>query len=296
MIENKQYLGRLFCFGLGYTGTALARNLLAEGWRVSGTCREIEHAEALKKLGVEVHLFDRNRPLTDAAVALAGVDHVLSSVPPDAQGDAVLDLHGGDLAALGDTLKWIGYLSTTGVYGTRDGDWVDEDSQRRPGSERAVWRAAAEDAWLARGETIAAPVQVFRLAGIYGPGRSVFERIKAGRAKRIHRAGQMFSRIHVDDIVTSLRASMDRPRHGGIYNVCDNEPAAPADVITYACQLLDISPPPLIDFEVAELSDMALTFWADNKKVRNTRLKQELGVTLQYPDYRAGLNAIFKSA
>ncbi len=296
MTENKQYSGHLFCFGLGYTGTAVARNLLAEGWRVSGTCREIEHAEALTELGVEVHLFDRNPPLTDLAAALAGVDHVLSSVPPDAQGDAVLDLHGDDLVACADGLKWIGYLSTTGVYGTRDGDWVDEDSQRRPGSERAVWRAAAEDAWLALGETIAAPVQVFRLAGIYGPGRSVFERIKSGRAKRIQRAGQMFSRIHVDDIVTSLRASMDRPRAGGIYNVCDNEPAAPADVITFACQLLDISPPPLIDFEVAELSDMALTFWADNKKVRNTRLKQELGVTLQYPDYRAGLNAIFKSA
>jgi len=295
MTENKQNSGHLFCFGLGYSGIALARNLLAEGWRVSGTCRETDHAVALKELGVEVHLFDRDRPLKDAAAALAGVDHVLSSVPPDVQGDAVLDIHSDAIATCSDTLKWIGYLSTTGVYGTRDGDWVDEDSQRRPGSERSVWRAAAEDAWLALGEEITAPVQVFRLAGIYGPGRSVFEQIHAGRARRIHRPGQMFSRIHVEDIVASLRASMARPRHGGIYNVCDDEPAAPADVITFACQLLDISAPPLIDFDDAELSDMARTFWADNKKVHNGRIKQELDVTLRYPDFRAGLSAIFKS-
>jgi len=286
---------RLFCFGLGYTGAALARRLLAAGWRVAGTCREPDHAEQLRGIGVEVYLFDRETPLDDATAALADANYLLSSVPPDSAGDAVLDLHGADIAAC-QSLEWIGYLSTTGVYGSRDGDWVDENSARRPGCARSQRRVAAEDGWLALGEKISAALQIFRLAGIYGPGRSAFDQIAAGRAKRVHRTGQVFSRIHVDDIVRVLEASMAQPEDTAAYNVCDDEAAAPADVIAYACELLGIDAPPLVDFDDAELSEMARTFWADNKRVRNDRLKRDLGVELIYPNYRAGLKAILDGA
>lgn len=296
MTANNKHSGHLFCFGLGYTGKALARALLAAGWRVGGTCREADRADELRALGVDVHLFDRDRPLDNAAEALAGVDCVLSSVPPDAQGDAVLDVHRDDIAAHADALRWVGYLSTTGVYGTREGGWVDEDSERRPGSERSRWRVAAEDAWLALGNDISVPVQLFRLAGIYGPGRSALDQVGTGRAKRVHRPGQVFSRIHIDDIVTVLRASIAQPSPGAAYNVCDDEPAPPADVIAHACELLGVAAPPLVNFDDAGLSDMAKTFWADNKRVRNDRLKRDLGVELKYANYRRGLEAIDDAA
>jgi nucleoside-diphosphate-sugar epimerase len=291
----KEQSRRLFCFGLGYAGTALARSLLAEGWTVAGSRRASDHAAGLRDIGVEVHLFDRGRPLDDAAQALAGVDCILSSVPPDAQGDAVLDHHGDDIAACGEALKWLGYLSTTGVYGNRDGGWVDENSARRPGSARSISRVAAEDGWLALGRRLAAPVQLFRLAGIYGPGRSALDRVRAGQARRVHRPGQAFSRIHIDDIVAVLRASIARPEPGAVYNVCDDEAAPPAEVMAFACDLLGLEAPPLVAFEDADMSDMAKSFWADNKLVRNDRLKRDLGVALKYPDYRAGLRAIFKA-
>jgi len=290
MSENKQQSKKLFCFGLGYTAEVFARRAMASGWQVAGTCREPARADALRETGMEMHLFDRDQPLANAGEILADVDCLLSSVPPDAEGDAVLDLHGNDIMATGSRLAWIGYLSTTGVYGTRDGDWVDEQSERRPGAERSRRRVAAEDRWLELG------AQLFRLAGIYGPGRSVFDQIKAGRARRIHRPDQVFSRIHVEDVATILQASIARPQAGAVYNVCDNEAAPPSDVITHACELLGIEAPPLVPFEDAGLSDMALTFWADNKRVRNDRLKQDLGVELKYPDYRSGLAAILKEA
>jgi nucleoside-diphosphate-sugar epimerase len=290
MTVNNQQSRKLFCFGLGYTAEVFARRLMATGWRVAGTCREPDRAEALRETGMEIHLFDRDQPLAEAGEILADVDCLLSSVPPDSDGDAVLDLHGDDIAAAGARLAWIGYLSTTGVYGTRDGGWVDEQSERRPGAERSRRRVAAEDRWQALG------AHLFRLAGIYGPGRSVFDQIKAGRARRVHRPEQVFSRIHVEDVATILQASSDRPQAGAAYNVCDNEPAPPADVISHACELLGIEPPPLVPFEEAELSAMALTFWADNKRVRNDRLKQDLAVELKYPDYRSGLAAILKEA
>jgi nucleoside-diphosphate-sugar epimerase len=286
--------GKLFCFGLGYTGEALARSLLADGWQVAGTSRTEAGAEKLAAAGLEAFVFDRHQPLDRIADLLAGTTHLLSSVPPDETGDPVLDCHGAHIEEFGQHLDWVGYLSTTVVYGNRDGDWVDETSDRKPGVARGQRRVDAEDRWLALGEAADIAVQLFRLAGIYGPGRSAFDQIRTGRAKRVDRPGQVFSRIHVDDIVTVLRASMRQPRTGA-YNVCDDHPAAPADVTAFACDLLGLPVPPLVPFDQADLSPMAQTFWADNKRVRNRRLHEDLGVTLKYPDYKTGLRAILET-
>jgi len=283
----------LFCFGLGYTASRLAGRLLKEGWIVSGTCREGTRCREWEALGVHCTLFSRDRPLTDAAARLASVTDVLSSVPPDEAGDPVLDGHGEALAALSG-LRWIGYLSTTGVYGDTGGAIVDETAPVRPTAARSERRAKAEQAWLDLFRGNQSPVHIFRLAGIYGSGRSPVEQVLAGEARRIDRPGHLFSRIHVDDIATVLRTSMARPDPGRIYNVCDDEPAAPADVIAHACALLGQPEPPLIPFHeaAAEMSPMALSFWQDSRRVDNGRLKRDLGVKLRYPNYRAGLAAI----
>ncbi len=278
----------LFCFGLGYTAGFLARDLLARGWRVSGTCRSAEKQAKLRGQGISAHLFARDRPLDDAAHALRGISHLLSSVPPDDAGDPVLDLHRDAIDAAAPHLAWTGYLSTTGVYGDRAGGWVDEGSALTPSGERGRRRVAAEQGWLA----LRQPAHLFRLAGIYGPGSSALDTVREGRAKRVAKPGQVFSRIHVDDIVQVLEASMARPSLGTAYNVCDDDPAAPSDVIAYACTLLGRTPPPEVPFEQADLSPMARSFYDDNKRVDNTRIKQALGVSLRYPSYRAGLQAI----
>jgi nucleoside-diphosphate-sugar epimerase len=282
---------RLFCFGLGYSARRLAERCRARGWQVAGTTRDQDTAEGLRTAGFEMFLFDRDRPLDDPAEALAGTTHLLSSVPPDPEGDGVLDHHGAQIAAC-DDLRWLGYLSTTGVYGDRDGGWVDEDSALTPTGERGRRRVAAEGAWLALVRDHGLPVQVFRLAGIYGPGRSALDAVRRGTAKRIHKPGQVFSRIHVDDIARVLEASMARPNPGRAYNLCDDEAAPPADVIAHACKLLDRPPPPLVPFDEAELSPMARSFYRDNRRVANRRIKEELGVDLAYPNYRAGLEAL----
>ena len=283
--------GRLFCFGLGYSALALARRLLAEGWSVAGTTRCEDKARRLAQEGVEVFLFDHGRPLDDPPAALAGTSHLLSSVPPDGGGDPVLDHHRQDIAAL-ESLDWLGYLSTTGVYGDRDGGWVDEDSDLAPTGERGRRRLAAEEAWLELWELEGLPVHLFRLAGIYGPGRSALDSVRGGTAKRIDKPGQVFSRIHVDDIAAVLRASIARPRPGAAYNLCDDEAAPPQEVVAYASELLGREPPPLIPFDQAELSAMGRSFYRDNKRVSNARIKEELGVTLAYPNYREGLRAL----
>lgn len=285
---------RLFCFGLGYTAQALAADLAGEGWRVAGTCRGADARAALTAKGIEVHLFDRDRPVADAAAVLDGTTHLLSSVPPDAAGDPVLDVHGADLAALAERggLVWAGYLSTTGVYGDRGGRWVDEDAALRPTGPRGRRRVAAEAGWLDLWWDHGLPVHLFRLAGIYGPGRNALETVRAGAARIVDKPGQVFSRIHVADIVQVLRASMARPRPGAAYNVCDDDPAPPDAVIAHACGLLGVAPPDPVPFDEAALSPMARSFYADNKRVRNDRVKSELGVVLRYPDYRAGLAAL----
>ncbi len=286
-------MSRLFCFGLGFSALTLADRLLRDGWTVAGTCRAEEKRACLAERGLTVHLFDRGRPLDDASEALAGATHLLSSVPPDTDGDSVLDHHGLDLAAsaANGTLEWAGYLSTTGVYGDRDGGWVDERSALQPTGERGRRRLAAERAWLALGAESDLAVHLFRLSGIYGPGRSALDTVRRGRARRIDKPGQAFNRIHVDDIATILHGSIAHPNAGAAYNCADDDAAPPQDVIAHACALLGVEPPPLVPFEEAELSPMARSFYADNKRVHNDRIKAELGVTLKFPSYRDGLAA-----
>jgi len=276
---------KLLSFGHGYSASVLAARLLAAGWRIAGTTRDAGKAERLRTQGVEASVFDRGHPLP--AAALDGVTHVLTSIPPDEAGDIVLDLHGDDLRTL-PSLRWVGWLGTTGVYGDRGGAWVDEETALEPTLARSDRRAKAEAAWLGSG----LPVHIFRLAGIYGPGRSAFKNLRDGTARRIVKPGQVFSRIHVEDIATVLEASIARPHPGRIYNVCDDEPAPPQDVVAFAAELAGVEPPPEQPYETAELSPMARTFYRDNRRVRNARIKTELGVTLAYPTYREGLRAL----
>lgn len=281
----------LFCFGLGYTGAALARAVLAAGGRVTGTCRDAANAEALARLGATPLLFDRAHPVPDLDRHLAAATHLLSAVPPDETGDPVLGVHGAAIAAAACGLRWIGYLSTTGVYGDRAGDWVDETSALAPTGARGRRRVAAETDWRA----LPQPAHLFRLAGIYGPGRSALDTVRAGTARRIVKPGQVFSRIHVDDIVAVLLASMAKPNPGAAYNLCDDDPADPAAVITFACALLGVAPPPEIPFDRATLSPMARSFYDDNKRVKNDRIKSELGIALRYPGYGDGLRALLEA-
>src|SRR5438552_6433916 len=276
----------LFGFGFGYTARVLARRLAAEGWIVGGTCRTADKAS---EAGFPVEVFDRDHPLPPKA--LDAVTHLLVSVPPDAAGDPVLAVHGEDIAEI-EGLRWLGYLSTTGVYGDRDGGWVDETAELSPSGERGRRRVGAEAGWLELWQRRGVPVHIFRLAGIYGPGRSPFDALRAGTAKRIDKPGQVFSRIHVEDLAQVLAASISRPRPGAVYNVCDDDPAAPEAVVAHAAALLGASAPPLVPFEAAGLSPMARSFYDDNKRVSNRLIKSELGVTLRYPDFRAGLAAI----
>jgi nucleoside-diphosphate-sugar epimerase len=279
----------LFCFGLGYTAQALGRWLAASGWVVSGTCRTTEKAARLAAMGFAAERFDRDCPVSREFIE--GTTHLLISIPPDGASDLVLAKHADDITALKE-LSWVGYLSTTAVYGDRGGGWVDETSELRPTGDRGARRVAAERGWLDLWRERGVPVHIFRLAGIYGPGRSAIEALRAGTAKRIDKPGQVFSRIHVEDLANALIASMARPRPGAIYNVCDDDPSPPGAVVAYGAALLGTPPPPLVPLEAAGLSPMARSFYDDNKRVSNRRIKEELGVRLRYPDYRAGLAAI----
>lgn len=273
----------LLTLGHGYSAAALAASL-PRPWRVLGTTRSAEKAAAMRAAEVEpVDWADA----AAVAAAIGAADHLLISMPPGASGDPVL---AGHLAALQAArgLRWVGYLSTTGVYGDRRGGWVDEESPLAPVNERSRRRVAAERAWLGSG----LPVEVFRLAGIYGPGRSALDRLRAGRVQRIIKEGQVFSRIHAADIAQALRAAMARPAPGRVLNVADDLPAPPQDVIAHAAELLGLPAPPAVAFEEAELSPMARSFYGESKRVSNRRMREVLGVRLIHPDYRAGLRAI----
>jgi nucleoside-diphosphate-sugar epimerase len=224
--------------------------------------------------------------------ALDAATHVLVSAAPGPEGDPVLAGLRDEIAARAERFEWVGYLSTTGVYGDHDGDWVDEDTPLNPATTRGQARVEAEAAWAA---IPGLPLHVFRLAGIYGPGRGPFAKVREGTARRIIKPGQVFSRTHVDDIAQVLLASIERPNPGGIYNVCDDDPAPPEDVIEEAARLLGLPVPEAEDFHTAEMSPMARSFYSESKKVSNDRIKSELGVVLRYPDYRAGLRALLES-
>jgi len=273
---------RLFIFGLGYSGLEIAKLAAARGWSVSGTVTGADKAQRLAAEGIEAHLFDGTAPL--AARVLEAASHVLCTIAPGTAGDPALRTSAAQLR----DIRWLGYLSTTGVYGDHDGGWVDETTPPRPDQSRSIERLAAERAWQAIGATI------FRLPGIYGPGRSALDRVKAGTARRIDKPGQVFSRVHVEDIAAAVLAAMTHPASGAIYNVVDDLPASNSEVIAYACELLGLPVPPTIPWdEVAPtMSAMARSFYAENRRVRNDRLKRELGVTLSYPTYREGLRAI----
>jgi nucleoside-diphosphate-sugar epimerase len=284
-------MSRLFCFGLGYSALCLARRLAAEGWQAGGTARTRDGADAIAGEGFAPFVFDGTKPGDGIREALAEATHVLISVPPDEDGDPVLEHHAADLAAA-PKLHWIGYLSTVGVYGDQRGGWVDEETPTSPVSERSRWRVAAEDAWLAFGAREQKRVQVFRLAGIYGPGRSAIDRLREGTAQRIVKPGQVFNRIHVEDIAATLAAAVAGRGAHQVYNVTDDEPAPPQDVIAFAAHLLQMPPPPEITLAQARLSPMAASFYVENKRIRNARLRHELGVALKFPSYREGLRAI----
>ena len=273
----------LLSIGHGYSARALARRLLPLGWRIIGTTRSEDKANTLAAEGVEPLIWPGTPLPIDEAT------HLLSSIGPGKDGDPVLQEAGSALEAASG-LQWAGYLSTTGVYGDHDGAWVDESSPLTPSTQRGQARKDAEAAW----QSLGLPLHIFRLAGIYGPGRGPFSKVRKGTARRIIKTGQVFSRIHVEDIAQVLHASIDQPDPGAVYNVCDDDPAPPQDVIAYAARLLGLPEPEAIAFEDADMSPMARSFYAESKRVRNDKIKDELGVRLLYPDYRSGLIALLK--
>lgn len=287
--------GRLFCFGCGYSARVLAARLKAQGFEVAGTCRTAEGAARLRAEGIEPFIFGNDHPLADPAAALSGTTHLLISTPPTEAGDPVLAAHREAVKAAAPEIRWAGYLSTTGVYGDRQGEWVSEETPLDPNVTRSDRRASAERDWQALAQESGLPLHIFRLAGIYGPGRNQLKGVIDGTAKRIVKEGQIFSRIHVEDIANVLEASMAKPNPGAIYNVCDDEPAPAPEVVAYAAELLGRTPPPEIPFEEADLSPMARSFYMASRRVSNARMHEELGVELSYPTYREGLKALLET-
>ena len=264
---------RLFCFGYGYSAEALARKLSARVAEVAGTRT---NPEVSPEAGAVLAAYRGDGSSADVRSLLPGTTHLLISIPPNLEGDAVLRDFAGDIAALPD-LAWVGYLSTVGVYGDTDGAWVDETSPVRPLTERSLRRAEAEQAWLDLGASTGRRVEVFRLAGIYGPGRSVLDNLRAGTARRIVKPGQVFNRIHVDDIARVLAAAIDNDTGHRVFNVSDDEPAPPEDVVAYAAELLGLPVPETVAFEAAGLPGIAASFWSECKRVRNHRIRRDLG-------------------
>lgn len=287
--EDTAPKGRMLVFGHGYSASHLTPLLLAEGWQVIGTTRA-DRARVAASGAIPILWPGEDDSL---AAAIAQADAVLVSAAPDAAGDPVLAAFAERIAA--SKARWIGYLSTTGVYGDRGGDWVDEESPLTPTTKRGAERVRAESDWQALARAHDLPLHIFRLAGIYGPGRGPFAKLANGTARRIIKPGQIFSRIHVEDIAQALLASIKAPRAGAVYNLCDDDPAPPEDVIGYAAGLLGLPLPPAEDFASAEMTPMARSFYAESKRVSNARLRGELGVTLRYPDYRAGLKSLARA-
>ncbi|WP_279359578.1 SDR family oxidoreductase [Methylobacterium indicum] len=275
----------LFVFGLGYTAGHFAARERARFASVTATRQAPAAID-----GATLRVFSPEDVDPRIAGDLARADAILVSIPPDSGHDPALHAFADAIAK--SPARWIGYLSTIGVYGDQGGAWIDEATPPTPTHQRTRDRVAAEEAWLALGARTGKAVQVFRLSGIYGPGRNAFEKLRQGKAQRIVKPGQVFNRIHVDDIATTLAASLDRPRPGAVYNVTDDEPAPPQDVTAFAADLAGLPLPPAVDFDTASLSPMARSFYGENKRVRNRRIREELGVELAYPTYREGLRGL----
>ena len=280
---------RLLSFGHGYTAQALAARLVPEGWHIVGTTRSPDKMSAIAATGVEPLLW----PGSSVAPLIDEFPNILISAGPDKFGDPVLADLSDVFETTAPTKRWVGYLSTTGVYGDHQGGWVDEETPLTPTTKRGVARVKAEMAWQAIPDL---PLHIFRLAGIYGIGRGPFAKVNAGTARRIIKEGQVFSRIHVEDIALALELSLATPQAGAIYNLCDDDPAPPQDVIGHAATLLGLPVPPAIPFETAEMTPMARSFYAESKRVRNDHIKQALGWKPRYPDYRSGLAALFEKS
>lgn len=280
---------RLVVLGHGYCAGFLTRRLVPQGWTVTGTTQG--DPARVAAAGARPLLWPGNEDAIRAELARA--DAILVSAAPGAGGDPALRDFAGAIAA--SPARWLGYLSTTGVYGDRGGDWVDEGSALVPSTRRGHERVAAEGAWQALAAAHGLPLHIFRLAGIYGPGRGPFAKLRNGTARRIVKPGQVFSRTHAEDIAQVLAASIARPDPGAIYNVCDDDPAPPQDVLDHAARLLDLPVPPEEDFASADMTPMARSFYAESKRVRNDRIKRDLGVRLIHPDYRSGLAAILRA-
>lgn len=274
-------MSHLLIFGYGYTGSRFGKFMRAKGWQVTGTTREPASVKNLLQW-----------PGENVDQAIDAATHLLICTAPDANGDPVLARLQKQISEA--HFDWAGYLSTTGVYGDHRGGWVDENSPLNPATTRGHHRVAAENQWLDLFRNHDLPLHIFRLAGIYGPDRGPFTKVRNGTARRIIKRGQVFSRAHVDDILQTLHASVNAPNPGRIYNVCDNDPAPPQDVIAEAARLLNLPVPPEIPYDQANLTPMARSFYAESKKVSNNRIKAELGVSLSYPDYHSGLNALLE--
>jgi nucleoside-diphosphate-sugar epimerase len=282
---------KFFVFGYGYTAHYAAGRLRNAGAQVTATVRSREKADRLAEIGITARLFSADHVDEALRADIAASEAILVSIPPEPAGDPVLKVF-ADAIATASKLRWIGYLSTIGVYGDHAGNWVDETTPTAPATERSRRREQAEQDWLALGAGHAAAVQIFRLPGIYGPGRNQLAQLAAGTARRIVKPGQVFNRIHVEDIAAVMAASLARPHAGAIYNVTDDEPAPPQDVIAFAARLCGVEPPPEIPFSTAELSPMARSFFSESKRVRNDLIRCELGVRLRYPTFREGLTAL----
>ena len=285
----------VFFFGMGYSSLATARaihNIIDNDVPIAGTTRTEEGVERLAESPYRLHVFDGVHQSTTLSGDLRRATHVVLSIPPNDSGDPALNLHRDDLDAA-DELQWLCYFSTVGVYGDFGGAWIDETAPTRPINKRSQQRVEVEQQWrdYARGRGV--PLLVLRLAGIYGPGRSSYDKLREGTARRIIKPNQVFNRIHVDDIgrITALAA---RQTLAGTFNLSDDEPAPPQDLVEYAARRLGVPVPPDVPFEEAQMTPMARSFYSDNKRVSSQAIRKALGTELIYPNYRAGLDAIFE--